>query len=212
MASIDSLPLFPLNLVLYPDEQLPLHIFEERYKDLTQYCLDHEVPFGIVRSEEETLADVGTTARIERIVNRYEDGRLDIAVRGEERFRLLEVHDEKSYYTADVALLEEEQDSLDPDLKERAITQHMKLLELAGRTVRPDLYKGVDKLSYVLARNAVLDGEQKQELLERSSENERIRYLIRHFETLIPRVEQKEDVNRRIRSNGHFRDFPPEEA
>jgi ATP-dependent Lon protease len=212
MASIDSLPLFPLNLVLYPDEQLPLHIFEERYKDLTQYCLDHEVPFGIVRSEEETLADVGTTARIERIVNRYEDGRLDIAVRGEERFRLLEVHDEKSYYTADVALLEEEQESLDPDLKERAITQHMKLLELAGRTVRPDLYKGVDKLSYVLARNAVLDGEQKQELLERSSENERIRYLIRHFETLIPRVEQKEDVNRRIRSNGHFRDFPPEEA
>jgi ATP-dependent Lon protease len=212
MASIDSLPLFPLNLVLYPSEQLPLHIFEERYKDLTHYCLDHEVPFGIVRSEEDTLADVGTTARIQRVVNRYEDGRLDIAVRGEERFRLLEVHQDKSYYTADVALLEDESEALDPDLKERAITQHMKLLELAGRTVRPDLYKDVEKLSYVLARNAVLEGEQKQELLERSSENERIEYLIRHFETLIPRVEQKEDVNRRIRSNGHFRDFPPEEA
>jgi ATP-dependent Lon protease len=212
MASIDSLPLFPLNLVLYPNEQLPLHIFEERYKDLTQYCLEHDVPFGIVRSENDTLAEIGTTARIQRVVNRYEDGRLDIAVRGEERFRLLEIHEEKSYYTADVSLLEEEDEALDPSLKERAITQHMKLLELAGRTVRPDLYKDVEHLSYVLARNAVLDGEQKQEVLKRSSENERIQYLIRHFEALIPRVEQKEDVSRRIRSNGHFKDFPPEQA
>jgi len=212
MASIDSLPLFPLNLVLYPGEHLPLHIFEERYKDLTQYCLDHEVPFGIVRGDDDTLAAVGTTARIQRVVNRYDDGRLDIAVQGEERFELLELHDDKSYYTADVSLLEDVEEGIDLDLKERAITQHMKLLELAGRTVRPELYEDVDKLSYVLARNAVLDEEQKQELLERSSENERIRYLIRHFEALIPRVEKKEDVNRRIRSNGHFRDFPPEEA
>jgi ATP-dependent Lon protease len=212
MASIDSLPLFPLNLVLYPNEKLPLHIFEERYRDLTQYCLDHDVPFGIVRSENDTPAEVGTTARIQRVVNRYEDGRLDIEVRGEERFRLLEIYEEKNYYTADVNLLKDEEEVLAPDLKERAITQHMKLLELAGRTVRPDLYKDVDKLSYVLARNAVLDEEQKQEVLEKSSESERIQYLIRHFETLIPRVEQKEDINRRIRSNGHFKDFPPEEA
>ncbi len=212
MASIDSLPLFPLNLVLYPGEQLPLHIFEERYKDLTQYCLDHDVPFGIVRAKDEGVVEVGTTARIQEVVTRYEDERMDIVVEGEERFRLLEIHDEKSYYTADVALLEEGESSVDLDLKERVITQHMKLLELAGRTVRPDLYKDVEYLSYVLAQNAALEEDQKQELLELSTENERIRYLIRHFETLIPRVEKKEDVHRRIRSNGHFKDFPPEEV
>jgi len=212
MASIDSLPLFPLNLVLYPGEQLPLHIFEERYKELSRYCLDHDVAFGIIRSEEETLAEVGTTARIEEVVSRYEDGRMDIRVTGEERFRLLEVHDEKRYYTADVVLIDEEQQELSLDLKERVITQHMKLLELAGRTVRPDLYQDVEALSYVLAQNAALDGAQKQELLEIEGENERIRYLIDHFESLIPRVEEKEDVHRRIRSNGHFKDFPPEEA
>jgi len=211
-SSIDSLPLFPLNLVLYPGERLPLHIFEERYKDLTQYCLDHDVPFGIVQAEDDRVADVGTTARIEEVVTRYEDGRLDIAVEGEERFRLLEVYDEKSYYTGDVVLLEDEETEVDLNLKERVITQHMKLLELAGRTVRPDLYKDVDTLSYVLARNAALDEDQKQELLELTSENERVQYLIRHFESLIPRVEQKEDVHRRIRSNGHFKDFPPEEV
>lgn len=212
MASINSLPLFPLNLVLYPNERLPLHIFEERYKELTRYCLDHEVPFGLIRTEDGTLADVGTTARIQKVVNRYEDDRMDIAVQGEERYQLLDLHEEKSYYTADVSLLEDEDETLDPDLKERAITQHMKLLELAGRTVRPDLYKNVDKLSFVLAQNAVLDEEQKQDLLEQTSERERIRYLIRHFKALIPRIEEKEDVNRRIRSNGHFKDFPPEEV
>lgn len=210
MATIDSLPLFPLGLVLYPGERLPLHIFEERYKDLTHYCLDHDVAFGIVLVDDGSLADVGTTARIERIVKRYEDGRMDIVVEGEERFELRSVHDRKSYYTADVTLLEDDP-SLDASLKERAITQHMKLLELAGRTVRPDVYDNVERLSFMLAQNAGLDAEQKQEVLARDSENERVEYLIRHFESLIPKVEQEDDMRRRIQSNGHFKNFPPEE-
>lgn len=212
MASIDSLPLFPLGLVLYPDEQLPLHIFEERYKDLTHYCLDHDVAFGIVLADDGRIADVGTTARIDRVVTEYPDGRMDIVVTGEERFRVLEVHDRKSYYTADVDVLEEKPGDPDLDLKERVITQHMKLLELAGRTVRPDLYDDVEHLSFVLAQNAGLDPSQKQRVLQFDSETERIRYLIDHFESLIPRVEQTEDLRRRIRSNGHFKDFPPEEV
>jgi len=212
MDSIDALPLFPLSLVLYPGEQLSLHIFEERYKDLTAYCLEHDVPFGIVRVEDEEWADVGTTARIEQVVKRYEDGRADIVVQGEERFRIQEVYEQFSYYTADVTLLEDEDTSVDLELKERVITQHMKLLELAGRTVRPDLYEDVDRLSFVLAQNGALDGSQKQELLEYTTENERIRYLIHHFESVIPRIEQQEGVQRRIRSNGHFKDFPPEEV
>lgn len=213
MNSIDSLPLFPLSLVLYPGEDLSLHIFEERYKALTAYCLEHDVPFGIVRADDDEWVGVGTTARIDQVVKRYEDGRMDIAVQGEERFRLEAVHDdEASYYTADVSLLEDEETTVDLDLKERVITQHMKLLELAGRTVRPDLYEDVDRLSFVLAQNGALDGEQKQELLECTTENERIRYLIRHFEAVIPRIEEQEGVQRRIRSNGHFKDFPPEEV
>lgn len=212
MDVIDSLPLFPLDLVLYPSEDLPLHIFEERYKELTQYCLEHEVPFGIVRSEEDGIAEVGTTARIREVLNRYADGRLDILVEGEERFRIREVHDEKMYYTADVSIVEDDSEPADPELQERAITQHMKLLELAGRTVRPDLYDNAEPLSFVLAQNAALDEGKKQEVLEQQSEAERIRYLIKHFEELIPRIEQESDVKRRIRSNGHFKDFPPEEV
>ncbi|WP_022835430.1 LON peptidase substrate-binding domain-containing protein [Salisaeta longa] len=213
MAAIQSLPLFPLGLVLYPNEQLPLHIFENRYKALTKYCLDHDVPFGIVLYED-ALASVGTTARIERVLNRYDDGRLDLMVQGEQRFRIQEVYDRKSYYTADVTLFGDEApiEAEGHDLQERVITQHMKLLELAGRTVRPSLYQNVDTLSFVLAQNGGLDNEQKQEVLELTSEQERLAYLSRHFASLIPRVEQQEDVQRRIRSNGHFKDFPPEEV
>jgi ATP-dependent Lon protease len=70
----------------------------------------------------------------------------------------------------------------------------------------------VDRLSFVLAQNGALDGDQKQEVLERRTEGERIRYLIRHFESIIPRIEEQEGVRRRIRSNGHFKDFPPEQV
>lgn len=210
MDSIDSLPLFPLNRVLYPGEHLSLHIFEERYRALVNYCLEHDVPFGIVHADEDQWAEVGTTAQIEQVLKQYEDGRMDIVVRGDERFRIREVHERAQYYTADVTLIEDEEATVDLDLKERVITQHMKLLELAGRTVRPDLYEDVDRLSFVLAQNGALEPDQKQDLLERRTESERIQYLIRHFETIIPRIEEQEGVQRRIRSNGHFKDFPPE--
>jgi ATP-dependent Lon protease len=210
MALIESLPLFPLGLVLYPHERLPLHIFEERYKDLSRYCLENDAPFGIVFADEGELATIGCTARIQDVVNRYDDGRLDIVVEGEQRFYINEIYDRESYVTADVELLDDETTEVDVALKERVITQHMKLLELAGRTVRPTLYEDVAQLSYVLAQNAGLDTPQKQKVLELGGENERIQYLIDHFESLIPRVEQREDVRRRIRSNGHFKDFPPE--
>ena len=211
MASIDSLPLFPLGLVLYPGEQLPLHIFEERYKDLAHYCTEHDVPFGIVLVEDGSLAEMGTTARIEDVAKQYDDGRMDIVVVGEERFRLESIYDRKSYYTADVTLVEDANEPADLSLKERVITQHMKLLELAGRTVRPDLYDDVDNLSFVLAQNAGLENTQKQHVLQLDSERERIEYLIEHFEDLIPQVEQEDDVRRRIQSNGHFKNFPPEQ-
>lgn len=212
MATIDSLPLFPLGLVLYPNEHMPLHIFEERYKDLTRYCLNHDVPFGIVLVDDGAIASVGTTARIQDITNRYEDGRLDVLVLGEERFAIDEVYDEKSYYTADVTLRPDDESPPDLSLKERAITQHMKLLELAGRTVRPDLYQDVPHLSYVLAQNAGLDDDQKQHVLQLDSENERISYLVDHFQELIPQVERQGSLQRKIRSNGHFKDFPPEQV
>ncbi len=208
MDVLRSLPLFPLGIVLYPDERRPLHIFEPRYKDMARYCLDEEAPFGIVFFEEGSMAEVGSTAVIDRVTRRYDDGRLDILVTGAARFRIHGLHEERPYLTADVELIEDPAEPPPQDMKERVITQHMKLLELAGHTVRPSLYEGVSRLSYVLAQNAGLQARQKQRLLEMPTEEERIGFLIAHFEALIPRIEQQEDLRRRVRSNGHFKGFP----
>ena len=210
MAFTSDLPLFPLGVVLYPRERMPLHIFEPRYKEMIRYCLGEEQPFGIVLFAEGRIADVGCLATVFRIVNEYPDGRLDILVQGEERFRIRQIRQERAYLTADEEKVAEPHEPPRRDLKERAITQHMKLLELVGRTVRPSLYQDVQEVSFVLAHNAGLTLKQKQEVLELVRENERIAYLVDHFESLIPLVEQKEDVKRKIGSNGHFRDFPPE--
>ena len=210
MPDLHSLPLFPLDLVLYPGARQPLHIFEERYKDLAQFCLAEDAPFGIVLAEDGVLSDVGTTAEIERVAQRYDDGRLDLITVGSERFRTEDVHSgERSYLTADIDWLPDtEGNEAPPEMRERAITQHMKLLELAGHTPRPGLYEDVQRLSFVLAQNAALETPQQQAVLELHSERERLAFLTQHLEALLPRVEQQQSTRERIRSNGHFKDFP----
>jgi len=210
MGHLHRLPLFPLGLVLYPGERTPLHIFEPRYKEMVGYCLDEDVPFGIVLFEEEEMADIGCTARIVNVAQTYDDGRMDIVVEGERRFRLLDLYDDESYLTVDGETIDEPEETPKRNLQQRLITQHMRLLELAGRTVRPSLYQDVKALSYVIAPNAGLSSQQKQDVLEILTENERVAYLVDHLEALIPRVRQMEDLRRRIQSNGHFKDFPPE--
>lgn len=205
------LPLFPLELVLYPTEQLPLHIFEPRYQELTRYCLEHDRPFGVVLAEADDMAEVGCTARIIKVLTQHGDGRRDILIRGDQRFRLSEIHHEEVYLTAQVEEVEEVEEPMRTDLRERAVTQHMKLLEVAGRRVRPSVYQNVEYLSYLLGHNAGMSAPQKQQVLELPSENERLAFLVDYFEALIPRLEDMEQLRQKIKSNGHFRDFPSEE-
>lgn len=214
MAAIRSLPLFPLDLVLYPSARQPLHIFEQRYKDLVAYCLEEDAPFGMVLATGAgDLEDVGSTAEIEKVARRYEDGRLDLISIGRQRFRIEEVREgERSYLTADVRMLPDTTAPEVPrEMRERVITQHMKLLELAGYTPRPTFYEDVEYLSFVLAQNSALQTPQQQTVLELPSEQERLAFLMQHFETLLPRVEEQQSTRERIRSDGHFRDFPPED-
>ncbi len=210
MTEFSGLPLFPLGLVLYPGEAIPLHIFEPRYREMIAACLEDDRPFGIALAEEDGLNRVGCTARVVRVTKRHGDGRLDIKVRGEQRFRIGSVDDALSYLTVDGTYVPDAPtDSADGDLRERAITLHMKLLELGGRTLRPSLYE-TEQVSYALAHNAGLENAQKQHVLELPSEGERLRFLVTHFETFIPEIEAKEKLRRKVQSNGHFRDFPPE--
>ncbi len=210
MTDSSTIPLFPLSLVLYPSERLPLHVFESRYKKMAGICLSYNSPFGVLCQQGDKLATVGCTARIARVVRRYRDGRLDIVVGGEERFRVLTMHDYKPYLTAKVEFLREVKCHVTHAKIERVITQHMRLLEFAGRTVRPRMYESDSPVSFIIAHNAGLSLDQEQEILELHDEEERVEYLIDHISSLLFRLQRTGDLHRRLRSNGHFKDFPPE--
>lgn len=206
MPLVRNLPIFPLELVLYPHQRLRLHIFEDRYKEMIGRCLDQDEPFGVVYVSEGKMADVGSMAWVVRVLTRYVDGRMDIQIEGHERFRVKELYYQEAYITADVETLVDSPESLNTDDKERAITQHMRLLELSGQRVRPSIYQHLTDVSFVLAENAGLTTEQKQQVLEMPSENERLSFLTGHFETILPHVQELETIRRKIRSNGHFKE------
>ena len=201
-----ALPLFPLGLVLFPGEAVPLHIFEDRYRELVRHCLETETPFGIVLADDEAMAKVGCAARIDRVLQHYEDGRMDIVAVGENRFEVEEVTQERAYLTARVRSYEPIEQLAIGEERERVITLHMKLLELAGDAIRPAIYEGPKRISFVVAQNAGLDNARKQDVLELRTEGERLSYLAKYLETLIPEIEQARLRRHRVQSNGHFKD------
>ena len=103
-----ELGLFPLGIVLLPTEQLPLHIFEDRYKELIAECLDADTEFGLVYADDDGIRDVGTRARVSEVLTRFEDGRLNILVEGGDRFRLGEITEGRSFQTGRVLPVHDE--------------------------------------------------------------------------------------------------------
>ncbi len=205
---LTGLPLFPLDIVLFPDEGMPLHIFEDRYRKLLEDCVSEDMPFGVVRYANSRLEDVGCTARIKDMVETHADGSSDIIVVGEERFRIAQLYGNRLYRTADVDVLADTPPVVNEEERERLVAQHIKLLELAGRIPSPSSYQDRRRLSYFVGRNAGLSVEQRQMLLEMRDEAQRIHYLVGHLEAFIPAVEEAEELRRKITSNGHFPDFP----
>lgn len=204
MPTPKRIPLFPLNLVLLPGEQLPLHIFEPRYREMIHHCRTEEIPFGIVLIQDEHMESVGCTARITDVIQDFEDGRSDIMARGEDRFQIIATFEDLPYLTASVQPISEPKASTPPMLRERVIAQHMRFMELLGEDPRPARYEAAPYLSYLIGQQAGLTLEQKQVLLEMPAEPERMGFLIDHLAEMIPRVIKATEERRRVRSNGHF--------
>src|SRR5436305_12653585 len=127
----ELLPLFPLDLVLFPGMALPLHIFEPRYKEMIGECLEHDTPFGIVRAIEDGIAQIGCSAEVVTVVKRYDDGKLDIVTRGLRRFEIVEIVQERSFVEANVKFLSEQADATS-EMKKKAFDLHQSLLLMAA--------------------------------------------------------------------------------
>ncbi|MGH9777340.1 MAG: LON peptidase substrate-binding domain-containing protein [Candidatus Acidiferrales bacterium] len=201
----DLLPLFPLNVVLFPGTPLPLHIFEPRYRQMTRECLDEKREFGVVLARKEGIAAVGCSAEIVKLVKQYEDGRSDILTIGRRRFRVGEVFDDKPYYQGRVEFLSEAAGKEDPNTAERLLVFYAEVHRLVyGREGDPVPAEAVS-LAYSVAAELPLDVEHKQELLELDSEPERRRMLIERLEAWAEELRRATRAREKAGGNGHGR-------
>jgi Lon protease-like protein len=196
------LPLFPLDVVLFPGTPLPLHIFEPHYKEMIGECLSQHRHFGVVRAVEQGLADVGCTAEIVTVVKEYPDGRLDLVTEGRMRFELLRVNQKRSFLQAEVLMIDDEPGTPSREESARAIELHSELLTIAG--AKQDLSAAdPETLSFYLAGSLPLDLDFKQKLLALRSEPERLTLLISYLETIIPNLRRAASAREKAGGNGH---------
>jgi Lon protease-like protein len=178
-------PIFPLELVLFPGVPLPLHIFEPRYKEMIAECLELKQPFGVVRASSEGVADIGCTAEILQVTNRYDDGRMDILTRGVERFEVLQVNEDRSFLQAEIAFIQDEPSRPARSMVEQAVRLHAEIAKLAGTGVTgPE--EGASNLSFLLAGSLPLDLDFKQKLLVTLSEAKRLEAVVGYLEAVLP--------------------------
>jgi Lon protease-like protein len=203
----EPLPLFPLQVVLFPNSALSLHIFEERYKVLINECLPEKKEFGIVLVNENKMSEVGCTATVREVLQKYEDGRMDIVVQGRRRYKLHRYDYDLAPYTVGfVQYMENSDEPIDPTLSRDTIELFNKLVAVVYKqTLQPipiDLRS--DGLSFVLAQKVGMNLNQRQQLLELISENRRLQKLRDFLVDVIPKLVQLEEVERIIRTDGYM--------
>jgi Lon protease-like protein len=206
----DLLRLFPLDLVLFPEAPLPLHIFEPRYKEMISECLQQKQPFGIIRvvpgEDVNRLVEFGCTAEIIDVLRTYPDGRMDILTSGRRRFELMEINEDRDFIRGTVEFFEDEpEDTITANelaqLRNAALELHSDLL-LLTETEDTVIDKESDLLSFQLASSLPVDLDFKQSLLEMRSERERMRTLLDYYNKIIPKLKMMVVGRKRAGGNG----------
>ena len=197
------LPLFPLSLVLLPAMPLPLHIFEERYRELIADVISRESEFGVVFAKDGGIVNIGCTAKVEQVLRRYPDGRLDLLALGQRRFRISALDQEKSYLRAEVEYFnDEDATGVSLELRQKAIALYQTLTALDKDTERVEPDFELARMSFQLAQ-LVEDFDKRQVVLSLRSEVERLEYLVRVIPEYIAQREQIALARRLAPLNGH---------
>jgi Lon protease-like protein len=201
--TVERFPLFPLGLVLLPQERVPLHIFEDRYRTMIGECLDGESEFGIIWLSDEGLKEIGCSARIDRVLERFDDGRLNILVEGTTPFRLIRRIEELPYPAGDVEMLDDVADG-DPEASATARKRYGDLVERVTDE-RPDPESLGELDAYGMAATLDVAPDAKQALLEQRSESGRLERLEELFTSALERIQLVETAAERSRGNGTMR-------
>jgi Lon protease-like protein len=201
--SLTDFPLFPLPVVLLPSEVVPLHIFEERYKTMIEECLDDGSEFGIVWLSDDGLKDIGCTARVAEVLERMDDGRMNILVRGTSPFRLVSRQEDQVYPAGTIELLDDgpTEDEEDDEAAGAARSGYADLVEQITEE-RPEEAALAELNSYEMAASVDIELPVKQGLLELRTEAERLQLLARLFREGIKRLQVAENISERAQGNG----------
>jgi Lon protease-like protein len=201
LSAVTELGLFPLGLVLFPTERIPLHIFEPRYRELIGECVAEDGEFGIVLEADGGVHEVGTRARVTRVLEVFDDGRMNIIVEGGERFRIVELTSGRSFQTAEVDAIEDEDDPPAPDEVERVLGLYRELVRRTeSMAEEPDPES--DEFSFDLGARIDFGDELKQELLELQSPRERVERMVELLDAVVEAVRAEQVVKDRAERNG----------
>jgi Lon protease-like protein len=202
------IPIFPLNLVVFPSSKYSLHIFEERYKKMIKKCLEDNIGFGIVIPEEQFYSKIGSYVVIADVKRNYPNGEMDIKVEGKERFYLLEtefhpdgyllarVESHNDYHLETNIILEEELKVKFEELMEKV---NLHLEESFWRS-----YRKAKNKSYKIAEKSGLAIEQQQKLLALQDENKRLNFLLEHFDKLNKQLSESAALRSIIMNDGYL--------
>ena len=197
------LPLFPLSVVLLPATPLPLHIFEDRYKEMMGEVIPKRGEFGVVLVKEDGIVNIGCTATVDQVVQRYADGRLDLLAIGRRRFEIISVDEDRSYLRADIEFFNDEELSEVPaELRHRAIAGYQRLREIETPEVLVEPQLDGPQLSFQLAQ-FISDLDTRQTVLALRSEVERLEFLVSILPGYLAKLEKMAAAKKLAPLNGH---------
>ena len=200
----ERIPLFPLNVVLLPGANLPLHIFEPRYRQMVKDCLDQKSEFGMLLSMPKGVARVGCTAEIVEVVKLYPDGRMDILTVGRAPFRVVDLFDENPLLEGHVDYLEDLESPGSPRVRHQLV----ELYEACHTLIYDDYPKNLagappEELSYLVAATLPLELLWKQQILELRSESARQERLVAYLREWAAHLQKSVALRQRVGGNGH---------
>jgi Lon protease-like protein len=198
---MDEIALFPLDLVLVPGEQAPLHIFEPRYRELIAECLDFGNEFGLVLEDGEGMRDVGVRCAVIEVIDRFSDGRLNVVVEAHERFQLIGLTEGRSFHTGEIETVPDQPDTPSEDEVEECLAAYARVVAAAEAEL-DELDLDADSIAYQIASRVDFGTEIKQGLLELRSERERVLRLAPMLNQAAEAVERETEIRHRAGGNG----------
>ena len=178
-----KIPLFPLNLVALPKEKIPLHIFEEKYKNMISDCISNKEPFGIIRIKDKKMANIGCAMNVYKVLKKYNNGEYDIICKGVERFKINKIDKQNDLWYAEVSFFNEDYKSVNKEFFDQILDKYLKILISSNAKI--NIQNEIDKKnSFDFTKNVILPREIKQIFLSLNNEKERLEFINQFLDSI----------------------------